>query len=156
MAAVYSSPSILQRSILRPPLVIRPLDLVPKGNMLLNDLYFKTTCNIRPHFLRPMGGLKIEGPLYMCTCNLYQIWMLKYTRIKSKCVSEYIDNFWETDPQMSPGTCTFFLATLYFKTTLIIRPLHLVTKRNVILEWNLFFKTVCNIRPHFHGPIKMR
>ncbi len=31
---VYSSPSILQTSILRPPLIIRPLDLVPKGNFL--------------------------------------------------------------------------------------------------------------------------
>ncbi len=31
--------------------------------MLLN-LYFKTTCNIRPHFHGAMGGLKIEGPLY--------------------------------------------------------------------------------------------
>ncbi len=31
---------------------------------MLNDLYFKTTCNIRPHFLGPIGGLKIEGPLY--------------------------------------------------------------------------------------------
>ncbi len=31
---------------------------------MLNDLYFKTTCNIRPHFPVPMGGLKIEGPLY--------------------------------------------------------------------------------------------
>ncbi len=43
---LYSSPSILQPFILRPPLIIRPLDLVPKGNFLLNDLYFKTTCNI--------------------------------------------------------------------------------------------------------------
>ncbi len=32
---------------------------------MLNDLYFKTTCNIRPPFLGPMGGLKIEGPLYI-------------------------------------------------------------------------------------------
>ena len=32
---------------------------------MLNDLYFKTTCNIRPHFIGPMGGLKIEGPLYL-------------------------------------------------------------------------------------------
>ncbi len=32
---------------------------------MLNDLYFKTTCNIRPLFLGPMGGLKIEGPLYI-------------------------------------------------------------------------------------------
>ncbi len=31
---------------------------------MLNDLYFKTTCNIRPHFFGPMGSLKIEGPLY--------------------------------------------------------------------------------------------
>ncbi len=31
---------------------------------MLNDLYFKTTCNIKPHFLGPIGGLKIEGPLY--------------------------------------------------------------------------------------------
>ncbi len=29
-----------------------------------NDLYFKTTCNIRPHFPGPMGDLKMEGPLY--------------------------------------------------------------------------------------------
>ncbi len=56
-----SSPSILQPSILRPPLIIRLLDLVLKGNFLLNDFYFKTTCNIRAHFLGPMGGLKIEG-----------------------------------------------------------------------------------------------
>ncbi len=33
----------------------------------IKSLYFKTTCNIRPHFLVPKGGLKIEGPLY---CNL--------------------------------------------------------------------------------------
>ncbi len=39
---------------------------------MLNDLYFKTTCNIRPHFLGPMGGLKIEGPLYT-TGNLYSL-----------------------------------------------------------------------------------
>ncbi len=32
--AVYSSPAISQPSILRPPLIIRPLDLVPKGNFL--------------------------------------------------------------------------------------------------------------------------
>ncbi len=30
---------------------------------VLNDLYFETTCNIRPHFLGPMGGLKIDRPL---------------------------------------------------------------------------------------------
>ncbi len=41
---VYSSPSIL-----RPPLIIRPLHLVLKDKRL-NDLYFKTTCNQRPHF----------------------------------------------------------------------------------------------------------
>ncbi len=32
---------------------------------MLNDLYFKTICNIRPHFLGPMGALKIEGLLYI-------------------------------------------------------------------------------------------
>ncbi len=31
---------------------------------MLNDLYFKTTYNITPHFLGPTGGLKIEGLLY--------------------------------------------------------------------------------------------
>ncbi len=31
---MYRSPSILQPSILRPPLIIRLLDLVPKGNFL--------------------------------------------------------------------------------------------------------------------------
>ncbi len=64
---MYNSPSILQPSILRPPFIIRPLDFGPKGQFsvlnMLNNLYFKTTCNIRPHFLGPMGGLKIEGPL---------------------------------------------------------------------------------------------
>ncbi len=30
----YSSPSIVQPSILRPPWIIRPLDLIPKGNFL--------------------------------------------------------------------------------------------------------------------------
>ncbi len=39
--------------------------LAPKSNFVLNDLYFKTTCNIRLHFLGHMGGLKIEGPLYI-------------------------------------------------------------------------------------------
>ncbi len=40
----------------------------PKGQLLvLSNLYFKTTCNIRPHFLCPMAGLKIEGPLYLQT-----------------------------------------------------------------------------------------
>ncbi len=37
---------------------------------MLNDLYFKTTCNIRPHFLGPMGGLNIEGPLYYIQWSL--------------------------------------------------------------------------------------
>ncbi len=36
---------------------------------MLNDRYFKTNCNIRPHFLGPMGGLKIEGPLYCLFCD---------------------------------------------------------------------------------------
>ncbi len=31
---------------------------------MLNYLYFKTTCNIRPRFLDPMGSLKREGPLH--------------------------------------------------------------------------------------------
>ncbi len=31
---------------------------------VLNDLYFKTTYSIRPHFLGPIGGLKMEGLLY--------------------------------------------------------------------------------------------
>ncbi len=37
----------------------------PKGQYsVLNDLYFNTSCYVRPHFLCPMGGLKIEGPMY--------------------------------------------------------------------------------------------
>ncbi len=62
----YSSPSILQPSILRPPLIIRLLWFSPKGQFsVLNDPYFMTTCNIRPHFPGPMGVFKIEGSLYM-------------------------------------------------------------------------------------------
>ncbi len=30
----YSSPPMLQPSILRPPLIIRPLDLVPRANFI--------------------------------------------------------------------------------------------------------------------------
>ncbi len=47
--------------------------LGPNGQYcVLNDLYFKTTCNIRPHFLRPMGGHKIEGPLYIQVAHVYR------------------------------------------------------------------------------------
>ncbi len=54
----YSSPSILQPSILRPPLIIRPLGFDHKGQFsVLNYLYFKNACNVRPHFLGHMGGL---------------------------------------------------------------------------------------------------
>ncbi len=52
--AEYSSPSILQPSILRPPSIIKPLDFGPK---------WQFSVLLRPHFLGPMGGLKIEGPL---------------------------------------------------------------------------------------------
>ncbi len=34
---------------------------------MLNDLYFKTTCNIR-HFPGPMDGLKMEGLMYVHMC----------------------------------------------------------------------------------------
>ncbi len=43
---------------------------------MLNDLYFKTTSNIRPHFLGPMGGLKIEGPLYRTVMNIHTVELL--------------------------------------------------------------------------------
>ncbi len=50
---------------LKPPFMIRLLDLVPKVPLsVLNSLYFKTTCNARPHFIGPMVGLKIEVLLY--------------------------------------------------------------------------------------------
>ena len=48
---------------------------------MLNDPYFKTTCNIRPHSLGPVGGLKIEGPLYWrdrLQSQLF-VWGLPYT-----------------------------------------------------------------------------
>ncbi len=32
-------------------------------SVLLN-IYFKTTCSIRPHVYGLMGGVKIKGPLY--------------------------------------------------------------------------------------------
>ncbi len=37
-------------------LIKGPLDIVPKC-CVVNNLYFKTACHIRPHFLGPMGGL---------------------------------------------------------------------------------------------------
>ena len=55
---------MLQPFILRPPLIIRGLDLVPNCHSVLNDLYFMATFNIRPHVHGPIGGLEIEGPLY--------------------------------------------------------------------------------------------
>ncbi len=60
-----SSPSILQPFILRPSLITRPPNLVLNCHCVLNDLCFKTTCNIRPHFLGPIGGLKIK----VCICT---------------------------------------------------------------------------------------
>ena len=64
--AIYSSPSILQSSILRPPLNYKTGWFGPKGQFSVsNDLYFKTTCNIRTHFLGPMRGLKIDGLWYV-------------------------------------------------------------------------------------------
>ncbi len=53
----YSRPSILHPFILRPPLIKRPIAFVPKCHCVLNALYFKTTCNIRPHDFGPLGGL---------------------------------------------------------------------------------------------------
>ena len=47
------------------------------------------------------------------------------------------------------------LTTLYFKTTLIIRPPIVAPKcnfeHNVLL--NLYFKATCGIRRQFHGPM---
>ncbi len=43
---------------------------------MLNDLYFKTACNIRPHFLGPMSGLKIEGPLYYIIAKIHPVILL--------------------------------------------------------------------------------
>ncbi len=60
--SLYFTPSILS-----PPLIIRPPDFLPKGQFsVLNDLHFKTTCNIRPHFLVPLVVLNTGTtvPLY--------------------------------------------------------------------------------------------
>ncbi len=83
---LYSSPSILQPFMLRPP------NLVSKCYSVLNDLYFKTTCNIRPHFLGPMGGLKIEGLRYM----LYSQRLLDILSGKSEMsyITTYV-NMWD-------------------------------------------------------------
>ncbi len=67
-----SGPSILQPSIFKPTLDYKTAWFGPKGLKgqfsVLNYIYFKTTCNISPHFLGPLGGLKIEGLLYtFCT-----------------------------------------------------------------------------------------
>ncbi len=40
---------------------------------MLNDLYFKTTCNIRPHFLGLKGCLKIEGPLHKSIGSIFDV-----------------------------------------------------------------------------------
>ncbi len=59
---------------------------------MLNDLYFKTTCNIRPHFLGPKGGLKTEGSLYMNYDNTnfdsYDMHLSENTSIES--VARYV------------------------------------------------------------------
>ncbi len=47
---------------------------------MLNDLYFKTTCHIRPHLLGPMGGLKIEGPMYRDVTKY--VWLQKFPEKK--------------------------------------------------------------------------
>ncbi len=65
---IYCSPSISPPFILtlfKTTLDYKTNQFGPKVPLcVLNDLYFKTTCNIRPLFLRPMDGLKVEGLLY--------------------------------------------------------------------------------------------
>ena len=43
--------------------ILKLQNCVLRASVLLK-LYFKTTCNIRPHFNNPMGGLKIDGSLH--------------------------------------------------------------------------------------------
>ncbi len=43
---------------------------------MLNGPYFKTTCNIIPHFLGPMGGLNIKGPLYTVNYLFFSVFHL--------------------------------------------------------------------------------
>ncbi len=66
------------------PFIIRLVDLVPKGNFfvlnMLNDLYFMTTFNIRPHFHGPMSGLKIEGPPYLQVFTGHSWLLVFYSR----------------------------------------------------------------------------
>ena len=59
---MYSNPSILQP--FKTTLAYKTTQFGPKVPLCVLNLYFKTTCNIRPHFLGPIGGLKIEGLLY--------------------------------------------------------------------------------------------
>ncbi len=75
---MYSGPSILQPFILRLPWLFdyKTTNFGPKVQFrVLLNLYFKTTCNIRPHFHGPMGGLKIEGPLYTSLWPWYWPWV---------------------------------------------------------------------------------
>ena len=46
---------------------------------------------------------------------------------------------------------SLYFTALYFKTTLIIRPPNLVSKCYFLCTTDLYFKTNCNVRPHFHG-----
>ncbi len=65
---------------------------VPKGQFsVLNDLYFKTICNIRPQFLGPMGGLKMEGPLYLQRIDMEvaKLWYLLQSKRSLKVASVY-------------------------------------------------------------------
>ncbi len=50
-----------------PSLIVRLLYLLSSWKNLYVKwpLFFKTTCNIRPHFLCSLGGLKIEGLKYI-------------------------------------------------------------------------------------------
>ncbi len=64
--------------------------LVPKVQFcVLLNLYFKTTCSIRP-----MGGLKVEGPLFICkyiTFNQVQeTYFLNLKRKHMKSVSPFV------------------------------------------------------------------
>ncbi len=52
-----------------------------------------------------------------------------------------------------PAQQSLYFTTLYFKTTLIIRPPMWVPNCNLVQLLNLYFKTTCSIRPHFHGPM---
>ncbi len=84
--------------------------------------------------------------------------MMKHLEIKiSPAILEesYIHDNQDTASSPVHVQWSYYFTNFYFKTTVIIRLPILVPSTIFYALLNHCFKTTCNIRPHFHGPMSV-